>query len=92
MINFISKAGALEKFSEVQSKIDLSETITYIVRLDSKSRLVLPLEIRESLGLDSNSNQKIVMKAFKDNESLVFKFEKADLSLGKQVSKNCWLL
>jgi hypothetical protein len=91
-IKIISQAEACEKFSEVQSKIDLSETITsYVISLDSKSRLVLPLEIRDSLGLDKN-NRKLTLKLFKDNDSLLLKLEKSDLSDGKLVSRNCMLL
>lgn len=64
---------------------------TYKISLDSKSRLVLPLEIRDSLGLDKN-NKQLIIKLFKDNDSLLLKLEKSDLSVGKLVSKNCMIL
>ena len=46
--------------------------------MDSKSRLVLPLEIRDSLGLNKNDS-RVILKLFKDNDSLLLKFEKPSL-------------
>jgi len=56
--------------------------------LDSKFRLVLPLEIRDFLGLD-RLNRKIILKVFKDNDSLFLKLEKPKIGIqAKAYSKN----
>jgi len=82
----------LDKSSKAVSDETRLDAITYVVALDSKARFVLPLEIREFLGL-ANKNQKILVKLAKDKSSLNMIFEKAPLDLESRVcSKNVGLL
>lgn len=92
VINFITKTCVLDTSSKAVSGETRLDAITYVVSLDSKARLVLPLEIRDFLGL-VNKNQKLLIKLTKDESSLNMIFEKAPLDLeSKACSKNIGIL
>ena len=82
----------LEKSSKAVSTETRLDAITYVISLDNKSRLVLPLEIRDSLGLNKNDS-RVILKLFKDNDSLLLKFEKPSLDINSTLcSKNVSLI
>ena len=93
MINFITQTSeVMAKSSKAVVSTTRLDAITYVIALDSKARLVLPLEIRDSLGLDK-SNCRVILKLFKDNDSLLLKFEKPSLDIQTTLcSKNVGLV
>lgn len=71
--------------------------ITYVISLDSKARLVLPLEIREFLGIAKN--ERIIFRTCQNNtnntniSTYTVYIEKAPLDVeARLVSKNCGYL
>ncbi len=61
----------------------------YVISLDSKSRLVLPLEIRDILGLDKN-NRKLLLKIIMQGKTILLEIEKSQINSDLTTySKNC---
>ncbi|MEK6978917.1 MAG: AbrB/MazE/SpoVT family DNA-binding domain-containing protein [Candidatus Micrarchaeota archaeon] len=73
----------------------------YVIALDSKARLVLPLEIREALGIETNG--KIIIRIASGSwpvassqkpgaNSIIIELAKAsdsDMANGRKFSRNC---
>ncbi len=82
MIKIITKINVLKNSSEAI----ISE---YVISLDSKSRLVLPLEIRDILGLDKN-NRKLLLKIIMQGKTILLEIEKSQINSDLTTcSKNC---
>ena len=60
----------------------------YFIRLDSKGRLVLPLEIREAIGIETNGNLlvKVIATSGKSNVVRVELSKASDTQLAEGIS------
>lgn len=80
----------MAKSSKAVAPATRLEAITYVIALDSKSRLVLPLEIRDFLGIAKS--QKLLFRCRKQEGTLLLELEKAQENTGLEsvlCSKNC---
>jgi bifunctional DNA-binding transcriptional regulator/antitoxin component of YhaV-PrlF toxin-antitoxin module len=63
--------------------------VDFFIRLDNKGRLVLPLEIREALGLEKNGTVSISVSAGRGRGSILLDLSKcSEASGGVPYSKN----